>query len=246
MPAGPAPARKGLPRTGTVSVSATTSAPFSIPIRPGAGRRTREQLLAAVLDPSRLPTPPAVALQIVDAASRPDCDPGEIVRYIGLDPVLCAKLLKAVNSCLYGLKQPVASAARAVHVLGLNTVRSLALGLSLPAVKVGRAVDAGLREYWLASVGGAIIARELAVLARRPSPDDDLVAGLLRDLGEVLLRQAFPDAWVGHVARHADRLLDDPCGAELESFGIDHADVSAELLRGWKLPEDIVEPIRHH
>ncbi|MBN9120429.1 MAG: protein kinase, partial [Planctomycetes bacterium] len=42
------------------------------------------------------------------------------------------------------------------------------------------------------------------------------------------------------------RLLDDPCGAELESFGIDHADVSAELLRGWKLPEDIVEPIRHH
>ena len=235
---------------------ATTSAPRSTPgqaptDRPAGGggptgRRTREQLLAAVLDPSRLPTPPAVALQIVDAASRPNCDPAEIVAFLGLDPVLCAKLLKAVNSCIYGLKQPVSSVARAVHVLGLNTVRSLALGLSLPAVKVGRGGDDGLREYWVASVGGATIARELAVLTRRPNPDDDLVAGLLRDLGEVLLRQAFAAAWPAHLLCQSDRLLSDPCGAEVESFGVDHADVSAELLRNWKLPDDLVEPIRFH
>jgi HD-like signal output (HDOD) protein len=209
-------------------------------------RRTREQLLPVVLDPSRLPTPPAVALQVVEAASRPNCDPSEIVAFLGLDPALCGKLLKAVNSCLYGLKQPVASVARAVNVLGLNTVRSLALGLSLPAVKVGRSGDAGLRDFWISSVGGAIMARELAVLLRRSSPDDELVAGLLRDLGEVLLRQAFPDAWPEHLKRHADRLLDDPCAAEQDSFGIDHADLSAELLRNWKLPDDLVEPIRYH
>ncbi len=212
----------------------------------GATGRDREALLAKILDPSRLPTPPAVALQIVDAASRPDADPGEVVRFLGLDPALCAKLLKAVNSCLYGLKQPVASAARAVQVLGLNTVRSLALGLSLPAVKPGKAADAGLREYWVSSVAGATIARELAVLTRRPGPDDDLVAGLLRDLGEVLLKQAFTDVWPRHLLCQADRLVVDPCGAEIESFGIDHADVSAELLRGWNLPDDLVEPIRHH
>jgi hypothetical protein len=136
--------------------------------------------------------------------------------------------------------------ARAVQVLGLKTVRSLALGLSLPAVKLGRAADRGLRECWIASVGGAIIARELAVLTKRPSPEDDLVAGLLRDLGAVLLQQTFPDAWAEHVTRHAERLVDDPCGAEIESFGIDHADVGAELLRGWQLPDDIVQPIRFH
>ncbi|WP_227254959.1 protein kinase domain-containing protein [Frigoriglobus tundricola] len=204
------------------------------------------ELLATLLDPSRLPTPPAVALQVVNAASRPDCDPNEIIGFLGLDAALCGKLLKAVNSCLYGLKQPVASVGRAVQVLGLKTVRSLALGLSLPAVKVGRGVEKSMRDYWVSSVGGAILARELAVLARRPNPDDDLVAGLLRDLGEVLLRQAFADTWEAHLGRHADRLVDDPCGAEVESFGIDHADVSAELLRGWKLPDDIVEPIRYH
>jgi len=225
-------------------VSATIYAPPTTP-PPRAGS-AREKLLTAVLDPSRLPTPPAIALQVVNAASRPDCEPSEIVALLGLDPALCGKLLRAVNSCLYGLKQPVASVARAVHVLGLKTVRSLALGLSLPAVKVGRSADQGMRDYWISSVGGAIIARELALLTRRPMPDDDLVAGLLRDLGEVLLQKTFPDAWGDHIARHADRLITDPCGAERESFGIDHADVSAELLRGWNLPDDLVEPIRHH
>lgn len=188
-------------------------------------------MLAFVLDPSRLPSPPAVALQIVNTASRPDCQPSEIVALLGLDPVLCGRLLKAVNSCLYGLKQPVASVARAVHVLGLKTVRSLALGLSLPAVKIGRGSQREMSEFWIASVGGAIIARELAVLSRRPNPEDDLVAGLLRDLGEVILRQAFARKWADHVAKHGDRAVTDPCEIELESFGIDHAEVSSSLLR---------------
>lgn len=226
-------------------MSATIYAPPSTS-PPGSPRMSREELLAIVLDPARLPTPPAVALQIVTAASKPDCEPSEIVALLGLDPALCGKLLKAVNSCLYGLKSPVASVARAVHVLGLGTVRSLALGLSLPAVKVGGDTDAGLREYWVSSVGGAIIARELALLVRRPNPEDDLVAGLLRDLGELLLRQAFPDAWESHLARGVDNLVVDPCAAERESFGIDHADACAELLHSWNLPDDIVEPIRYH
>jgi HD-like signal output (HDOD) protein/tRNA A-37 threonylcarbamoyl transferase component Bud32 len=226
-------------------VSATIYAPSSLP-RGTLAPTTRDEILAVVMDPSRLPSAPAVALQIVNAASQPDCPPTEIVSLLGLDPVLCGKLLKAVNSCLYGLKQPVASVARAVHVVGLRTVRSLALGLSLPAVKVGRGAPREMRDFWVASVGGAIIARELAVLARRPSPDDELVAGLLRDLGEVLLRQAFAGTWEDHVARHGDRTVTDPCRSEKESFGIDHADAGAELIGKWGLPPELVEPIRHH
>jgi HD-like signal output (HDOD) protein/tRNA A-37 threonylcarbamoyl transferase component Bud32 len=227
-------------------VSATLYAQSASRPDPPPAPATREEVLALVLDPSRLPSPPAVALQIVNAASRPDCPPSEIIALLELDPVLCGKLLKAVNSCLYGLKQPVASVARAVHVLGLKTVRSLALGLSLPAVKVGRSAPQEMRDFWISSVGGAIIARELAHLVRRQSPDDDLVAGLLRDLGEVLLRQAFADSWAHHIARHRDRTVTDPCGAEQASFGIDHADAGAELLHKWGLPAEIVDPIRHH
>ncbi|HEY1190487.1 MAG TPA: HDOD domain-containing protein, partial [Gemmata sp.] len=224
---------------------ATTFTPPTHPLPP-RHRAGRSEVLAAVLDPTRLPTAPAVALQVVNAASQPDCEPSEIVALLALDSALCGKLLRAVNSCIYGLKQPIASVARAVHVLGLNTVRSLALGLSLPAVKVGRGADQATRDYWMSSVGGAIIARELAVLTRRSNPDDDLVAGLLRDLGELLLRQMFPEAWVRHVAYYGEALVEDPCGAEIASFGIDHADVTAEILQQWKLPADVVEPIRYH
>jgi hypothetical protein len=95
-------------------------------------------------------------------------------------------------------------------------------------------------------VGGALIARELAARAARPDLADDFAAGLLRDLGLPLLRAAFPDRWAEHLVRHPDLSSDDPCGDERAAFGIDHADVSAELLRGWKLPDEVVEPIRYH
>jgi HD-like signal output (HDOD) protein len=225
-------------------VSPTLSAAPSAPaLRPGA---TRDEILAFVLRVGQVPTPPVVALEVVNAASKPDCDPKDIVAVLTRDPALCGKLLRTVNSCLYRLKTPVSSVARAVHVLGLNAVRSLALGLSIPVAKGGRGSDPDLRDYWVSSVGGAIVARELAVLARRPCPDDDLVAGLLRDLGTVLMQRAFAAWWPEHTARNAARLVEDPCGAEFASFGIDHADVSAELLRGWNLPREIVDPIRHH
>jgi HD-like signal output (HDOD) protein len=225
-------------------VSPTLSAAPSTPaLRPGA---TREEILAYVLRAGQVPTPPMVALEVVNAASKPDCDPKAIVAVLTRDPALCGKLLRTVNSCLYRLKNPVSSVARAVHVLGLNAVRSLALALSIPAAKGARGPDEGLRDYWVSSVGGAIIARELAVLRRRAVTDDDLVAGLLRDMGEPLMRRAFAEWWPEHTARHAGRLPEDPCGAEYSSFGIDHADVGAEMLRGWNLPREIVEPIRHH
>ncbi|MBA4062099.1 MAG: serine/threonine protein kinase, partial [Isosphaera sp.] len=205
----------------------------------------RDAVLAAALAPDRIPTPPAVALQVVTAASRPDCKPAEIVALLSQDPALCGKLLKTVNSCLYGLSRPVTSLDRAVVALGLGTVRSLALGLSLPAVRTGPA-DAATRAYHITSMAGAIIARDLAARVPGGTPSDDLVAGLLRDLGEVLLRQAFPDAWREMLGRWGDRFHVEQCEAEEEAFGVCHAEVSAELLKLWRLPDDVVEPVRHH
>ncbi|MBX9582467.1 MAG: HDOD domain-containing protein [Gemmataceae bacterium] len=217
------------------------SRPGPLPRLPAA----REEVLAGVLDPSRLPTPPVVALQLVQAASRPDCSTKEIVGLLARDPALCGKLLKAVNSCLFGLARPVASLERAVMILGLNPLRSLALGLSLPAMRPAGPADRGLRDFWLQSVGGGIMARELAARTNPTAAEDDLVAGLLRDLGAVLLRRAYPAEWEAATA-DPDECLTDPCGAEERVFGVSHAEVGAELLRGWNLPADLVEPIRHH
>ncbi len=216
-------------------------------ILPPPGRTSvRETALARVLQAGPLPTPPAVAMQIVRATSNPDCEVKEIVNLLAHDPAICGQLLKVINSCVYALSSPITSVERAVLLLGMNTVRSLVLALSLPAMQSGMVPAKDLRDYWVNSVSGAIMAKELAAKMRRPLPEDDLVCGLLRDMGGLLLRQTFPTEYADFAAGNRGRLATDVCAAERAVFGVDHADVSAALLGEWKLPSLLVDPIRGH
>jgi len=201
--------------------------------------------LSSLLDNPNVPTPPALALQIVDKASRPTCDLKEIAALIGQDPALCARVLKTVNSGMYGLARPLASVERAVMVMGARPLRSLVLGLSLTAMQT-KVQDELVYRYWQESVGGAVIARELAVHLRKPAPDDYLVAGLLRDLGILVLRDAFGATYTEIWTRTADLSPTHLCDEERQVFGTDHAEISATLLRSWHLPDEIVIPVAHH
>lgn len=212
---------------------------------PPAPPARRAAVLQAVLDPARLSSHPVVALRVVEAASRPNFRPADIVALLNQDPVLCAQILKAVNSSAYGLSRPIGSIDRAVIVVGVNKVRALALGLSLPAARPKPRPAPQARELALAAVGGAIVSRELAVRFNHPSPEDVLAAGLLRDIGAMLLQQAFPDAWA-ELAADPDPLEERRCEREREVFGIDHAELAAEVFATWKLPADLTEPVRHH
>jgi HD-like signal output (HDOD) protein len=225
-----------------IAVSSLTTAPA-----PAARAfSSRDTTLAALFEKAHLLTPPAVAMKVVNAAANPDCRVAEIASLLTQDPALSAKLLRTVNSSIYALPKPVASLERAVMVLGLNPLRSLVLGLSLPIMQSTGPVSESLRQYWISSVGGAILAREFATLVRRPSPDNDLTAGLLRNLGAMLLEQTFPAEWRLVQAAPAERRLRSQCEVEREVFGLDHAEVTAELLTRWNLPAEVIEPIRHH
>src|SRR4051812_11439850 len=191
-----------------------------------------ETILARIADNPRLPTPPAIALQVLDRASKPSCTIAEIARIISLDPGLCGKLLKLVNSALFGLPRAVSSIERALNLLGLNRVRSLVLSLTMPTLKFKNANQARMRDYWKVSVTEAIVARSLVrsltgptrklkmaiqVRVRHswkvavpegtgaremdarlhwPDPDSEMVAGLLSDLGILILQEAFPEQYV--------------------------------------------------
>jgi len=202
-------------------------------------------LLLRILTNPLLPSPPTLALQIVAKTRQADCTVQEIGDLLSQDPALCGKVLKTLNSSLYALSQPVSSLSRAVAILGLKPLRSLVLGLTLPAMQSRMEADQGLRTYWKESVAGAIAARELARRLKYPAPDDELVASLLRDLGVILLRQTFPveyqPLWSGEGVP-ADR----QCAWEERHLGIHHADVSAALLSSWGLPGELVGPIRFH
>ena len=207
---------------------------------------TNELFLARIAENPHLPTPPGLALQVLERVSRPDCTLEQVGKLISCDPALCSNMLKTVNSAFFGLPRTISSIDRALKMLGLKTVRSLVLSLSLPAMRCQTIPAERMREHWRSSVAGAIAARELAIRLRRPDPEDDLVAGLLRDLGMLILHQEKPDAYADLLAQPPEVLARSQCQLEEQLFGVNHAEVGAYLLRRWRLPAEITEPIRYH
>ncbi|MCU0705368.1 MAG: HDOD domain-containing protein [Fimbriiglobus sp.] len=215
-------------------------------IRP-AGEPTRRSLtLNRLLAVDHLPTPPAVAMQVVREASHPDVTSARISEILRQDPALCARVLKAINSVVYGMREQVTSVERAVLLLGLNAVRGLVLAISLPAMQASGKNDRAFRDFWQSAVSGAVISRELAVRLKVPTADDEMLAGLLRDIGQLLLQQAMPDEYAEYLRGLPGRPFSEVCDYEREVFGVDHAEATAELLARWNLPASLVEPIRHH
>jgi signal transduction histidine kinase len=205
-----------------------------------------ESVLARIVDNPKLPSPPTVTLRVLEQASRPSCTISEIGKIISLDPPLCGRMLKLVNSSLFGLSRPVTSIERTLNLLGLNHVRSLVLTLSLPSLRFKHASDAQVKIYWKSSVTVAMVCRELAVRRRWLDPDSELVAGLLCDMGILLLRETFP-AQYEKVAAHPSADLDNTlCEIEEKEIGVHHAEAGAYFLRRWKLAEDLTEAIRFH
>jgi len=224
-----------------------TCAPAALrPVESWAAADEHEVLLERILRNPHIPSPPALALQIFQITGQEDSTIQEISELLSHDPGLSAKILRALNSAVYGRSHPVTSVRQAVTMLGSRPLRSLILGLAMPAMQKGVEVDDGLRRFWRKSVAGAVIARELAKRCEFPAPDDELTASLLRNLGMILLRQTFQEmyrpVWIGE----GEIFGDEQCVWEEWHLGVHHAEVSAALLERWQLPIEFVEPIRFH
>ncbi|WP_020470240.1 HDOD domain-containing protein [Zavarzinella formosa] len=205
-----------------------------------------DALLDKILSDPKLPSAPSVALRIVELVSDPECEIDKVIQLLSTDAAICAQLLKTLNSSLYALSRPVTSVKRAVAILGLHPLRSIVLGLALPALQTRVKKDDGLRRFWRSSVAAAIIARELAITQRDPLYEEAFIACLLCDLGTVILYQTIPKsyepAWSGRERVFGEAL----CAWEMRHLGIEHPTVSAGLLKRWRLPPEIVEPVRYH
>jgi HD-like signal output (HDOD) protein len=205
-----------------------------------------ESVLARIADNPRLPTPPTLTMRILERANHPTCTLTEIGKIIGQDPALCGKMLRLVNSSMFGLQRTVASIERALNLLGLNHVRSLVLSLSLPSLRFRSASSEDMKIYWKSSVTAAIVCRELAVHRKTPDPDSEMVAGLLCDMGILLLQEAFPDLYA-ELAKEPAAVLDrSRCELEEKAIGVNHAMAGAFCMKRWNLPDDLTNAIRFH
>jgi eukaryotic-like serine/threonine-protein kinase len=205
-----------------------------------------DKLFARIADNPNLPSPPAVALQVLEKVNDLSCTVQDLGKIISRDPALTSKILRLVNSALYSVSQPITSINRAVSLLGMKRVRALVLSLSLPAITGNRLTAQRMQEYWRVSVASSIVAQELARLRGSPEVEDELVAGLLCDLGILALHVLFPQEYAAVLHRPAKVLLYEQCEMERRLFGHDHAEVSAFMLKRWHLPAEIHEAVRYH
>lgn len=205
--------------------------------------RISHDMLAARVQ--TLPALPSLAAELL-AGFEDEVDIGVLSRRIAADEALAARALRVANSPFYGLSGQIDSIQEAIVVLGFRAVRAMVIAAS--AVRALSALPTQARfnptPFWRHSIGTAVAARHLARLARH-NPDSAFTAGLLHDIGEVVLAATFPDAYALVLDRQqgGEALLWE---IEGEVLGLTHTDAGAVLGRHWGLPARIVEATAFH
>jgi putative nucleotidyltransferase with HDIG domain len=195
-----------------------------------------------------LVTLPDVYLRISRLLDDPDCNTAALAEAIGQDPSFTLRLLKVANSSLYRFPSAVDTVAKAVAILGTAQVRNLALSMSVAKSFDGLPNDmVSMANFWRHSLYCALIARHLARAAGRCDPDALFTAGLLHDIGELVIFSRRPEQAKQVLYRVLDSGDEMPVfEAERETLGFDHAAVGGELARRWHLPPLLEECIAHH
>ena len=191
---------------------------------------------------SQLFSLPAVAMKVLELTENAKVDTLALKQCLETDPALTGKVLRVVNSSVYGLSREVSDLNQALALLGTKPLKLLVLGFSLPAGLFEGIVGDVLLRYWRHTLVKAVAAREIAETFWRRAGDEPFIAGLLQDLGALLLIQELGEPYVrfleevrGHNVEIAD--------LERESLGFEHTQLTARLLHHWKLPATLVQAV---
>jgi putative nucleotidyltransferase with HDIG domain len=187
-----------------------------------------------------LPTVPGTLKKISKVIGKPGVTLTEISYFIANDPALTTKVLRMVNSAVYGFPGRISSVSHAIMLLGLNVVKGLLLGISV--FEVMQKVMAGL---WDHSVGCAVVARVIAGQKGVKDPEEVAVAGLLHDLGKVILALEYQPLYEEAMRQAASRRI--PINeAEQGLFQETHAAIGMWLAEKWHFPANLVDVIECH
>lgn len=193
----------------------------------------------------RLPSPSAVVVDLLHHIDDEDMSSVQLARIIARDQSLVVRLLRIANSPFYGLRGRVDSIADAIAVLGLRAVRSLAAMSGVAGSLAGiTPANFDTRLFWRHSIAVALAARALARHQQQPE-GVAYVAGLLHDIGSLMLAASFPKHWEAVLAWVAETgsLLN---VAEQEVLGSDHALIGGHLAERWHFPAPICAAITGH
>ena len=205
-----------------------------------------EKLLNKILLSPRLPSLPAIAIEVINLVQQRDVNIKQIAQTIQHDPALTSKILKTVNSSFYGQAHSVGTISHALVVLGLNSVKTLALGFSLVS-SLAQPSEGGFNhfQFWKRSLYGAVAARCLAKQVGLVQQEEAFLGGLLQDMGLLGMLETIGDEYLfilNDVGNDHAMLKQ----REQLAFDLDHAELGGILADKWKLPPILANSIRFH
>lgn len=201
---------------------------------------TLEQLEKRVLGISNMPTLPGVVKSVGRMVEDRDSSASDIAEIIAKDQVLSARILRLINSPVYGFPGRISSVTHALVLLGFNVVKGLVLSTAVFDTFAKQAI--GLWEH---SLGCAILSRRIAKELSVPDVEEIMIAGLLHDLGKAILSFVAEREFESAVrAARSERCH--IAVAERETFGIDHAHVAGWICQQWHLPPRLSDALVYH
>lgn len=193
----------------------------------------------------RLPVLPHVMLEVIRASHDPTQSFQDLVAKVNLDAFLAGKLVAAAQAAIHNRCSRVTGIEDAIRVLGTEALKTIVITLSMQQV-FNRFPDtpAGyLEEFWRRSLTAALYAKSFATLTSYPYPEEAYLAGLIHNIGELVMGVHFGDRYfkLRELGQHQD-----PIALERAEFGTDHTEAGAWLASVWKLDATLVDAVRHH
>ncbi len=216
------------------SVDTTEAAPAS----------SADALVAAV---NELPPMPHVVSKVMELLSDTDSKMSDIVEVLSSDPTLVARMIRVSNSALYGRGQETTSLTQAVVRLGNKTLSSLVMAASMKSLFPLDKTNIGVwgQSLWQHSLECGLAARRVAQISGYSDPEEAFVAGVLHDIGKVVILLNKPDEFRLILKRQASA-KESFAVAEQAILGFDHTDVGELLLAKWQMPGNLQACVKHH
>lgn len=190
----------------------------------------------------RLPTPSGTALAIMKLVQQDDATIQQVVQLVKADPALSGSILSFANSAAFGARRSIATVQDAAMLMGMQSVRNIAMSLSLIAKhSQGNCPGYDYARYWSQSLAVAVAIAALTARERTVPPEEAFTLGLLSNIGSLALATAWPDTYGECLTLAESNAL---LKLEQQRFAIDHHALSLMLLTDWGLPSPFVEALR--
>lgn len=203
-----------------------------------------EEIIAQV---DEFPTLPTIYSKLLDMLSDPHTTATSLAAFISNDPSATTKILKTVNSPIYGLQGKIDTMSQAISHIGFNEVKNLVLALSVIDLfsKLDSIENFSLVDFWKHSIAVGVISKLLGKRLEMKKIEPFYLAGILHDIGKIFFLRAFSDEYT-QVVRTA--IFEEKCLSEIENrrFGINHLEAGYLVARKWQLPETILKCIQFH